>query len=407
MQAQNTDAQNTDVQNTDVQNTDVHGLISETAKISPAPPQTARVTHYGPDGNGVAGLGTATYGTAGDGSSAVTYEAAMPGGQLTRRTSIGLDAGGRVQTAQSDQFDIQGRVVRKVTGDYSRLSMNAAGQPGSGSVVIGTTDAEGKPLHHTTMAYAGEALTGLTQASYDPTTGGLAAALVVDYSAAKSLGTRLVGGMLHLSRTRADGSTASETTSRLSQFGVPVMVDTATYAQDSKTVTERLSSSYAGVIFDPRRKVYGGGLLVEAADPAGRVSGRTLFEYADGKVRRVSTVPLGTVFEVAPVAAYPAAATTGPLRPAGAPDKTVETKRPDGSLLERTEYWVMTDGGGRKVPRRTIVTVFAPDGRTVVRQSDVDFSGAAFAEGGTPRGGTVVATKFEGGIRSSITHVTY
>ncbi|MCR9071102.1 MAG: hypothetical protein NXI18_05240 [Alphaproteobacteria bacterium] len=387
--------------------TDVHTLISTTAKISTAPPRSALVTRYGPDGNGVAGTGTATYGPATGGGSTVRYEAAESGGQVRSRTSIALDDGGRVRSAQSDLLDIQGQVTRKVSGDYSRLSMNVAGLPSDGSVLIRTTDKDGKPLHHTEMAYAGEALAGLTQASYDPASSALTATLAVDYGGAKCLGTRLVGGTLDLTRSRADGSVASKTASHLNEYGVPDMVETATYGRDGKTVTERLTSNYGAVTFDPLRKVKGGGLVVAAADPSGSVLGRTLFQYANGKVKRISRIAPGALLDLASVSPYPADATTGPLRPASVPDKTVEAKRPDGSLLERSEYWAIADGTGRKLPRRTVVTVFAPDGRTVVRQTDVDFSGVTFADGGVPRGGAVVATKFEGGIRTSITHVTY
>lgn len=387
---------------------DVQNLISTAAKISAAPPRAARVTRYGPDGNGVAGTGSATYGIDETGAAAtIHYESALPGGQVCARTAVSLDAQGRVTTAQSDRLDAAGQVVGCVTGDYSRLATNAAGQPISGTAVIKTTDPDGKPLHHTEMTYARETLASLSQSSYDPASGRRSAGLAVDYAEAESLGTRLIGGSLSLSRTRADGSLASRTTSHLIRFGVPDLVETQTYGADGKTSAEKLTSNYAGVTFDPRRKVNGGRLMVVAADAAGAVMGRTLFEYADGKVRRVAPVPEGELLDVAAGAPYPAAAVTGPNRPYRSPDKTVETKRPDGSLLERADYWVMADGAGGTVPRRTILTLFAPDGRTVVRETDVDFSGVSFAAGGVPKGGAVVATKFEDGIRNSITHVTY
>lgn len=386
---------------------DVDSLISTAAKISVAPPRAARVTRYGPDGKGVAGTGTATYGTGESGSAAtVHYESALPGGRVCARTAVSLDAHGRVTTAQSDWLDAEGKVIGRVTGDYSRLTTNAAGQPISGAVVIKTADPDGKPLHHTEMTYAQEALASLSQTSYDLVSGRQSAGLAVDYAEAESLGMRLVGGILNLSRTRADGSLASRTTSHLTRYGVPALVETLTYAPDGKTPAEKLSSNYAGVTFDARRKVNGGRLVVDAVDAAGAALGRTLFEYADGKVRRVSPVPEGELLDVAAVSPYPAAAVTGPNRPYGTPDKTVETKRPDGSLLERIAYWVMAGGGGT-VPRRTISTLFAPDGRTVVRETDVDFSGVSFADGGVPKSGAVVATKFEDSIRTSITHVTY
>lgn len=375
------------------------------ASIASNLPRSVSVVHYGSDGVSVATTGRASYADVSSGGGTIRYAAALAGGAPHSTSDIVIDAQGRAVSSETRLLAADGTLRRVVRGDYRSLVLNSAGSTAGGVAQFALAGPDGTPCHFAEMAYANE-----RPASYMLTTyaGGSAEAIAmrveIGFEDAVFAGMRLVGGELAVTcRTGATLTLASTARSFLSTRGTPDRLLSTIYAEDGATVRELVESSYTRIVFDARGRIRAG-VLVVAVQPAGGGSPvRTALRYANGKLisTRVleSRAPLPPRLDAAPARPVP-----GPWRPARAADRVRRTLRADGSLAQLSEDWLARP---RLTPLRSLITGFATDGRTAVRVTDIDYRAARFAADGQPDGGTIISTRFEGGMRSSTTNIVY
>lgn len=370
----------------------------------PAAPKAVSVVHYGPDGASVATTGKASYAVLRGGGLSVSYEAALVGGAPASHSEVALDGQGVPQNSTTRLMTADGSPGTTVNADYGGLSLTAVGTPLSGAVALAVADAKGRQTHTARMSYAAEACAHYALTTLDAT-GAVQDRTAVDYAGALMAGTRLVGGTLAVSRTDLSGRALSSARSHLTRQGVPAKVAGTNYDADGKTPRLLVESNYAGVAFNALRKVQAGQLVVTTqAAAAEKVSTATVFAYRNGKLISSKSLRPGQVVP----AVTPAVLVTvpGPWTPPRPADRTAQVKRPDGSLIEQRNDWFMVPGK-TGTPRRSVIALYATDGKTVIRIMDVDYAGTTFDSSGNPAGGTVVSTQFQAGVRSSITHVSY
>lgn len=373
------------------------------AAATPAPPRSVSVVHYGPDGASVATTGKASYAPLNGGGLAVSYDAALAGGVPASSSSVTIDGQGRAQGASTRILAADGSPTRTITGSFGGLTLTAAGTPQAGSVALAVADPQGRQTHAATMTYAAETCESYGLTALDAK-GAVQGRTEISYAGAAMAGTRLIGGSLAVSRSDGSGTPLSQAQSNLTRDGVPSTVLGTNFEPDGKTPRQRVLSDYAGVAFGPLRTVQSGSLLVTTQTPAGAPTTRTVFTYQAGQL--VTTAPLKPGQVIPAITPAVQAAVPGPWVPPRPADRSAQVTRSDGSLIETREDWFVSPGT-TGTPRRSILTLYATDGKTVIRITDIDYSGATFDGAGNPAGGTVVSTQFQAGTRASITHVSY
>jgi len=362
-------------------------------------PKSVSVVHYGPDGAQVAYAGKATY--AGQ-AAKVQYKSTLAGGAPHAQSEIVLDTQGRVQSSTTKLLNADGSLRKQVSGDYSGLVLNAAGWPASGSVQFALTDAQGKPMQTADMDYADECFSTYTLTSSGPP--GSASRVEIGFSKANFVGTRLVGGELGISYFSSGSTLATASRAMLTAQGVPSELLATNYEPDGTTVRQQVKTDYAGVAFDPRGQIEDGALLITVSSAQGAEQSASVFRFRDGALVSRAKLKPGQVIPKMP--SGPTKSVPGPWSTSRPADQVHETTRPDGTLIERREDWLVP-GASSPTPQRTIITGFSTDGVTAIQVTDIDYRAAQFDPSGQPVGGTVISTKFEGGIRASTTNIRY
>jgi hypothetical protein len=380
--------------------------VAAMALLGQGAPKSVGVIHYGPDGARVATTGQASYSAGSGGGATVQYTSKLAGGAPYGSSQITVDGQGRAVSAASQLLNPDGSVRKQVSADYSGLVLNAAGQPSSGAVTFAVADPDGTPTDSAQMTYAGERFDSYMVQQFG--SGGsqtVAGRTEIGFGNAQLAGNRLTGGVLDLSYYKAGTTLATRSRSVLTARGLPSELLSTNYATDGQTPSLLVHSDYSGIAFDPRGKIDHGKLLVTTQTPAGDVLTTSLFSYANGKLISALKCAPGAV--VPRIVVAPSKPVPGPWNPTRPPDRTNQITRPDGTLIERREDWYATGAATPPRPLRTLITGFATDGSTVVRVTDIDYSGAGFDASGLPLSGSIVSTLFEAGVRSSTTQITY
>ncbi|MBN3788829.1 hypothetical protein [Burkholderia sp. Ac-20353] len=371
-------------------------------------PRSVGAVHYGPDGASVATTGQASYADVSDAGGTIRYAASIAGGAPHSTSEIVIDAQGRAVSSATRLLTADGKLRRTVQGAYRALALNPAGWPADGVAQFTLAGSDGAPSHVAEMRYANERPAHYSLVSHASggtrETGAIASRLEIDFANAVLAGTRLAGGELTIVRHAGPALTlASTARSILTAHGTPGQLLTVNYAEDGATVRQRVESDYGGVVFDARGKILDGHLLVALQQAGSNAQVLTVFRFANGKLISTRVLEPGEPTPP-PREAAPAKSVPGPWQPTRAPDRTRRAFRANGSLAQVRDEWLSSGGA---TPWRSLVTGFAPDGLTAVRVTDVDYRAAQFAPDGQPIGGTILSTRFEGGVRTSTTRVEY
>jgi hypothetical protein len=358
--------------------------------------------HYGPDGAQVALTGKATYAEVSEKGAKVQYKSSLAGGAPHAQSEVVVDAQGRVQTSTTRLLNTDGSVRKQVSGDYGGLVLNAAGWPASGTAKLAIADAQGKPTDVAALEYAQELFSTYSMTSAGPPAS--ASRFEIDFSKAKLVGTRLMGGELGISYYSSGSTLTTASRSILTAQGVPSELLSTNYEADGTTVKETVRSDYAGVGFDPRGAIEDGALMIKVYSPQGEERSASVFRFRDGLLVSRAKLKPGEV--IPPVLAPITKSVPGPWSPNRPADKVSETTRPDGTLIERRQDWLVP-GASSPTPQRSVITGYSTDGVTAIRIIDIDFRAAQFDPSGQPVGGTVISTKFEAGFRASTTNISY
>ncbi|MBZ5710983.1 hypothetical protein [Nannocystis pusilla] len=378
-------------------------MFAETlARLGKQMPKSVSFVHYGPDGAQVALAGTAVYAEVSEHGAKLQHTSSLAGGAPHAQSEIVIDAQGQVQSSTTQLLNTDGSPRKQISGDYSGLVLNAAGWPASGSVAFAIADAKGKPTHTATLAYAQEVFSTYELTSSGPAD--QASRVEIAFSKAKFIGTRLVGGELGISYFTSGSVLTTASRSLLTAQGVPSELLSTNYDADGTTVRETVRSDYGGVAFDPRGGIEDGALMVKVYSPQGEERSASVFRFRDGLMVSRGKLKPGEV--IAPMIPAPAKPVPGPWSPNRPADHSHETTRADGTLIERRQDWLVP-GAGSPTPQRSVITGFSTDGVTPIRTIDIDYRAAQFDMSGQPVGGTVISTRFEGGIRASTTNISY
>lgn len=365
-------------------------------------PKSLSVVHYGPDGARVALAADATYTEVSEQGAKLQYKSRLAGGAPYANSEIVVDAQGQVQSSSTRLLNTDGSLSKQVSGDYSGLVLSAAGWPASGAVEFAVSDAEGKPTHVAAMNYAEELFSTYTLTSSGPPES--ASRVEIDFSKAKLMGTRLVGGELAISYFSSGSTLATMSRSILTAQGLPSELLSTNYEPDGTTVRDTVRSDYAGVAFDPLGEIEDGALVVTVSSPQGEPMSASVYRFRAGLMMSSAKLKPGEV--IPPMKPGPGKPVPGPWSPNRPADQVHDTTRPDGTLIERRQDWLVP-GASSPTPQRSVVTGFATDGVTAIRLIDLDYRAAKFDPSGHAVAGTVISTKFESGIRSSTTHISY
>lgn len=366
-------------------------------------PKGVAMVHYGPDGISVATHGKADYSAQAGGGLAISYSTRRAGGAPYAESQLAVDALGRVQHSTTRLLALDGSLRQVVRGAYDELHLTAAGTPAEGVAKLSVTDAQGRLTHSSQMAYSNELYASYQLSSHDAD-GRVTSSTAISYAQAQMAGTRLVGGVLAVTRSDAQGLRASSAQSHLNTQGLPYKILVTRYAKDGLSVDGYVDSDYSAVVFDALRLINSGQLVVRTTSAQGQPESASILRFKAGRL--VSTNVLeGREQDVGPseVLMASAAAPWTPPRPA---DRCVLRLRIDGSLLQKREDW-FTLPGSSGTPRRSQVTLYARDGMRTIRLTDVDYAGTRFDSAGNLTGGAIVSTQYQAGVRSSTTCVAY
>lgn len=381
--------------------------IAAAAQFGGNQPKTLSVVHYGRDGISVASTGQAALGLLVGEGATIHYTSKRAGGAPLASSSVIIDGGGCARSAQTEFFNPDGSPRCKVQADYAGVVYNAAGGVASGSAQFATFSSEGDQTHSASMAYTGESYAGYSLDLVKPAQPGSMQRLDIAFNKAVVSGLRVIGGELGITRYNSDGLPVSQSTSQLTDQGVPQALITYCFGANGTSPAVVIRSDYSAVRFDARGRIDTGDLVV-VYEPAGsKTSVARLFRFANGVlINRWSFVP-GT--PGAPVAQAPPAPASKPIaqpwQPTRGADRTSIITRDNGTLIERREDWFVQ--GSTSVPWRSQVSGYAIDGATAIRLTDIDYRAALFGATGEPVGGTVISTRFDGGVRSSTSNLIY
>ncbi|PNA02963.1 MULTISPECIES: hypothetical protein [unclassified Pseudomonas] len=367
------------------------------------PPRAVSLVHYGPDGVNVATRGRAEYHAQTDGGLEVRYRSVDAGGAPHADSHLLIDDQGRARSSITRLLDDQGQVRRSVFGQYDALHLTAAGTPSHGLATLSANDAQGHLVHQAQMAYDEECYASYSTRQFDAD-GRLLGRTCVSYGQAQMAGTRLTGGMLAVNHTDGRGTRTYSARSYLGATGVPYQVIGTRYIEGGNAVLEHINSDYGGVLFDARRQVHGGELVVRTFAACGKPRSATALRYRQGQLVGRQRLDLEGVMKV--VGPAPLLCSFAPWAPNRAADRSSVQRRQDGSLLQRREDW-FTQPGSSGTPRRTLVTLYARDGQRVIRVTDVDYAGAQFDSRGLPVGGSILSTHYQAGVRSTTACIAY
>lgn len=367
------------------------------------PPKGVHVLHYGPDGSRVATYGQAQYSAHSSGGLSVSYSARRAGGAPYAESQFSIDAQGRPQRSCTRMLTLDGTVSQVITGEYGGLLLTTVGTPANGVAKFSAADAEGRVTHSAEMRYVDESYDsyGLSMLADD---GQPSERTTISYAKAQIVGTRLVGGVLDITRKDVQDQLISSAQSFLTPQGVPYRMLGARYDKDGMTVNGYLDFDYSRVAFDALQAIDSGALIVRASDVGGQPQSAVMLRFRGGRLVGRAALAPGEGLPMAKPAPTPASVTPwSPPRPA---DRCTLNRRPDGTLLQKREDWFIQPGH-IGIPRRSLVTLFGRDGSYITRITDVDYAGTHFGSNGSTIGGTIVSTRYQAGVRSSTTWVSY
>src|SRR4051812_32521977 len=176
-------------------------------------PKNATTNHYDPTGQQLATKSTTSYAGvtfAADGSISggnLSHESTDPDGVQLSTTAVGFGSNGKPSSAKIDVNSVDGKGnFKTVQMDMSGATWNNSLAVSSGNVNISTIDsATGQKKHDGVIQFNNEAIVSGSFTHYDPNNAGAITGYTdVDYSAAKFLGTKLVGGQYDVKSHTAD-----------------------------------------------------------------------------------------------------------------------------------------------------------------------------------------------------------
>lgn len=257
-------------------------------------PKTATTSHYDQQGQNVGSVSKTSYDgltLAADGTitcGSLSHESTSVEGAKLATTSIGFAANGKPASADINVHKTH------TDGDFKQISMDMSGATwndsfaiSSGQVKMSSVDNASKAkTHEGTINFDKESLVSgsFTHYSKDKP-GDVAGYSQLDYSQAKFLGTRLVGGQYSIAHQNADKSLSSNSLVSVSPAGTLNSIETTNLDANSAVKT-KVTVDFSGMQFNARNEMHSGDLKYTAHDGQGNKLSDTVLTYQDAKPAR-------------------------------------------------------------------------------------------------------------------------
>lgn len=239
---------------------------------------SAAVTHYGPDGNEKATVGTMSFANlklAVDGSFAggqITHNVATPDGRPVHDSTLQVAAGGQLTQAQTIIHNHNDAGVAGVlTADLSGLQWTDSGKIHTGSINLvakhpttGAQTAAGKLVFQNEKLVSG----AVTHYAADsPNT--VESVTEMDYTGLTVLGTKVVGGQLKVTRKQPDQKVSSTSQVSFHEDGSGRVQQIQTTNLDPRTgsVKSQVASDYSNINYDARNVITSGDVHIQVTAP--------------------------------------------------------------------------------------------------------------------------------------------
>ena len=388
-------------------------------------PKQAKVVKYGPDGSSVASVGVAMYGAPTDeGAHTIRFTSQTEKAQLLSHTELAVNKAGLPTSATTVLHNPHDASVRqRLEADYSGLEWTKSMRPRSGSVKIKAANDQKIKIHHAEVSFKNEQMHTVTIAHSSPKDGETIRRYTdLDFSAAKMLGQLLIGGHINIIHRGADKSVYAQSKLTLTEEGLASVLEVTKLKKDGVSPSVLSKWDYSKVTFNARRKIEDGILVTTTTNPEGKLRATTTITFsggqaiemkvktADGKIidcplKRATPEKVGDL--LSPVTEFVAIKTT----PHRDEQHSVESvKRPDGTIERSTELWYTTkieNGKESKIPLRAVIQDFAPNGTTVMKRKEIDFSSTDFGDKGNTVSGSVQVASFANDKMVQRTTVVY
>jgi hypothetical protein len=250
-------------------------------------PKVANTSHYDPTGKEVAIISNTSFEGitfAADGSIAsgnLAHESMSPDGTKLSTTSMGFENNGKPSSAEINVHNKDGSGdFKKVTMDMNAVVWNASFAISSGQVKLSTIDALTQ-LKKTdgVINFDKETLLSGSFTHFSTEKAGEITHLAeIDYSKAKFLGTRIVGGQYEIKSMRPDKSVESTSIVSVSPIGRLQSIET-TNLDTTAAVKSKVQVGFSKVVFNARNEFDSGDINYTVNDSKATLLSKTTVTY--------------------------------------------------------------------------------------------------------------------------------
>lgn len=400
----------------------------------------------------------------------LSHQSLSPEGIKLSTTSLGFQGDGKPASAEINIHNTHtDGDFKKVAMDMTSATWNDSYAISSGHVKVSAFDAATQAkTHDGTIEFDKETLVSGSFTRYDPDKNGAIDGFSdVDYRQAKFLGSTIIGGQYAINTHAADKSLASTSQVTVSSLGRPQSIETTNMAS-ATAVKSKVLVDFAKIQFNARNRFEAGDLLYTVNDDTGVKLSETTVTYNNSTPSASQTLVYdGSALQSRIMVDFSQATfnnhnqvvnsskkvdvfsadnklisstmvsydqngvkvkpdTAGPVTPAPNPpakspitppapfvlnpatsNQTVETKEKhrtsDNTLQQVT---VTTKEDGKAVS--AVVTLYGPDGTTVVKTFTMDLSGMSIDETSNTVSGTLNMQSHVGGnVLNTVSSVQY
>lgn len=365
-------------------------------------PKSATSTHYGPDGKRVSSRSTTSYANvrlSKQGQIAggrIEHSAVDEHGAPMNSSDIALTQDGHPGVVSTDVNNRFGSgVFKRVETDLTRVSWTAAASIHSGEVTIRTRHAASNAIRmEGRITFDNEIIQSGSYAHHACAgDGAIHNYTDVDYSNAKTVGNRIVGGYCAIDFKDARRATLSRSNMFMSPLGRVQQVHTKNFDTATAALKSQVVTNFESIQFDELNQFLSGDAVVAVRSPEGALQSEATTTFENG-------VPRKTVIEnyrgekpwLKVITDFQSAAFNNDLKVVDSQTVT-SAYDADGRMISKTTVTYDADGNCKnKCTQR-----FKPGSQSVASTIDVDYASTEFDFQGEPiRGFAAVTTQRAG-----------
>jgi hypothetical protein len=323
-------------------------------------PKLANTSHYDPTGQEVATVSNTSYDGvtfAPDGSIAsgnLSHESLTLDGTRLSTTSVGFQNGGKPASAEINVHNHNGiGDFKKVVMDMNGVTWSDSFSISSGQVKLSTIDAatqlkknDGAIQFEKEMLVSGS----FTHFSLDKA-GEISHYSEVDYTTAKFLGTRIIGGQYAIKSLRPDKSLASNSLVSVSSLGRVQNIETTNH-DASSSIKSKVLVDFSKVNFNARNRFDSGDINYTVNDDKGTLLSKTTVTYKDAFPASSQTLVYNKAVLVFKILVDYSQSKFNNSKQVVNSSKKVEIYSKDDKMISSTI--ITYDEQGKKIPNKTV-----------------------------------------------------